>query len=277
MVNSRMFDENPTDSIETRNRSAYDRMARSGHVLATVATAEEMRNPLPALDGSGWLGQTIRGWNVLCLAAGGGRHSALYHAAGANVTVVDISDGMLELDRRISQVLRFHVRLIQATMANMPMLRDAEFDLVVQPVSTCYVTNLPPVFSEVSRILKPNGLYISQHKNPVSLQSSLKSREGKYVIETEQNNNAIAAKLDEPTPLREPYTIEVAHSMEMILGGICRNGMVIEAFVEPDHINRNSPQDTIGHRSKFIPPYFRVKARKASASNQPSQLLLPTM
>ena len=271
-----MQNETAPDPAELQNQIAYDRMARSGHVLAKTVTADELRRPLEIVDGAGWLGGSIRGWHVLCLAAAGGRHSALYNAAGAVVTVLDVSDGMLELDRRVSQELRFNVRLIQGTMLDMPMLRDAEFDLVIQPVSTCYVSDVSRVFCEVSRILKPNGLYVSQHKQPINLQASLKTLQNRYSIETEVGAVAMAAKADEPSPLREPSTREVAHSLESLLGGICRNGMVIEDIHEPNHANRDSAADTMGHRSRFIPPYLRIKARKvASTLSQAGSLILP--
>ncbi len=272
-----MPDELSPESVEALNQRAYDRMARSGHILAKTVTDEELRRPMEIVDGAGWLGGSIRGWHVLCLAAAGGRHSALYHAAGATVTVLDISDGMLELDRRVSQELKFNVRLIQGTMIDMHMLRDAEFDLVIQPVSTCYVSEVSKVFAEVSRILKPNGLYVSQHKQPINLQASLKSRAGKYVIDSEIGAIAEPARADEPSPLREPSTREYAHSLESILGGICRNGMVIEELHEPNHAKPESTVDSVGHRSRFVPPYLRIKARKRSLkTSSSSSLILPT-
>ena len=48
------------------------------------------------------LGGAVRGRRVLCLAAGGGRHGPLLAAAGADVTVVDLSPAMLEVDRRVA-------------------------------------------------------------------------------------------------------------------------------------------------------------------------------
>ncbi len=271
-----MLDEMSSEAIEAINQRAYDRMARSGHILAKTVTEDELRRPMEILDGAGWLGGSIRGWHVLCLAAAGGRHSALYHAAGATVTVLDISDGMLELDRRVSQELKFNVRLIQGSMVDMPMLRNSEFDLVIHPVSTCYVPDVSRVFAEVSRVLKPGGLYVSQHKQPINLQASLKSRSGNYTIETEVGSIAKPARADEPSSLREPSTQEFAHSLESILGGICRCGMVIEELHEPNHAKPNALADTAGHRSRFVPPYLRVKARKRtkdSRSNSPLVLI----
>jgi len=267
----------PFNSVETQNRLAYDRMARTGHILATIVTQDELKKPLQAIDTSGWLGKSIFGWNVLCLAAAGGRHSALYHAAGANVTVVDISEGMLDLDRFVAKELQIQVRLIQASMINLPMLRNGEFDLVVHPVSTCYVPSIAPVFQEVSRVLKPNGLYVSQHKQPSNLQSSLWPIQGKYFFEMEIGQPAKWLSESESSPFREPNTIEFAHSLESILGGICRSGMQIEDVAEPYHGKSNSEPGSMGHRSRFVAPYIRVKARKpeASSESQSPRLLIP--
>ena len=102
--------------LSEQNRIAWDRMAKNGHPLAKPATDEDLSNPLKCVDEIGWLGDSIAGKQVLCLAAGGGRHSALYCAAGAIVTVVDISPGMLELDRRVARERQFHVRLIERSM-----------------------------------------------------------------------------------------------------------------------------------------------------------------
>ncbi|AMV33038.1 ubiquinone/menaquinone biosynthesis methyltransferase [Pirellula sp. SH-Sr6A] len=261
------FDEtNRRTEAESINAEAYNRMARAGHVLATPVRDEELANPLAVVDGRGWLGGSIHGWNVLCLAAGGGRHSALYAAAGAKVTVVDISEGMLELDRVVCHRHRFDVRLIQGSMVSMPMLRDNEFDLVVHPVSTCYVQNIRSVFLEVARVLRGGGLYVSQHKSPFNLQTSLSTDRGRYWIETEVE--AVAKKLEpgQISSLRESHSQEYAHSLESILGGICRSGMLIEDLSEPEHANPSAAPDTPSHRARFVPPYIRIKARRAKPS-----------
>lgn len=263
-------------SAERINREAYDRMAKQGHVLATPVKPEELQRPLEVVDGRGWLGGNIRGWKVLCLAAGGGRHSALYSAAGADVTVVDISAGMLELDRLVCSRYKFDVRLFQASMVALPMLHDSEFDLVIHPVSTCYIVDPQPMFLEVARVLRSGGLYISQHKNPTNLQSSLHTERGRYWIESEVGAVASSVPPGESSPLRETSAREFAHSLESILGGICRSGMTIEDFSEPEHAKSDSLLDSVGHRARFIPPYLRIKARRsANHARQGKSLILP--
>ncbi len=261
------------DPIEAINRRAYDAMARRDHVLTTPVTSAELADPLRVLDGRGWLGGNIRGWRVLCLAAGGGRQGPLYAAAGAEVTIVDLSPEMLDKDRAMAQQLGMNFRILNASMTDMSMLGQAEFDLVAHPVSTCYLSNVQRVFQEVARVLRPEGLYVSQHKQPVSLQTSLQMRQGNYVLETEIGKPAKPVPRGQSSRLREPHTVEFAHSLESLLGGICRAGMVIEDLSEPDHTQNDSAPDSMAHRSRFVPPYVRIKARRA-ADGQSRRLIL---
>jgi len=253
--------------LSEQNRAAWDRMAKIGHPLAKPATDEDLSNPLKCVDEIGWLGATIAGQQVLCLAAGGGRHSALYSAAGASVTVVDISPGMLELDRQVARERQFQVRLIEGTMTSLPMLKDREFDLVVHPVSTCYTDDLWSTYCEIARVLRPGGLYISQHKQPMNLQASLEPTSGRYVIELPVQGNLSATPPASPSRLRETGTRELIHSLQSLLGGMCRAGFSIEDLTEPQHGKLDQPAGSFGHRCAFIPPYIRVKARRISISN----------
>jgi ubiquinone/menaquinone biosynthesis C-methylase UbiE len=260
-----------------QNRSAWDRMARAGHALAKPATDEDLKNPLKRVDEIGWLGESIVGLQVLCLGAGGGRHSALYTAAGAKVTVVDLSPIMLELDRQVAIERKFDVRLIEANMVSLPMLVDREFDIVIQPVSTCYLDDLLAVYREVARVLRPGGLYVSQHKQPMNLQASLQPTHGRYTVELPYLGNLAASQPMEPSRLRETGAREIIHSLQALLGGMCRAGFAIEDLTEPSHGKLDQPPGSFAHRCAFIPPYLRVKARRNredKPSTSPTKLWL---
>ena len=116
------------------------------------------------------------------LAAGGGRQSALYAAAGAIVTVVDLSPEMLARDREVAKDRGFSIRAVEASMEDLSALGEAQFDLVAQPVSTCYVPNVAKVYREVARVTVDGGLYISQHKQPASLQADVRPSSRGYEI-----------------------------------------------------------------------------------------------
>jgi SAM-dependent methyltransferase len=250
------------EQVLEHNRRAWDRMAAGGHALTTQAKDEELRHPLRTVDPVGWLPRSISGWRVLCLAAGGGRHAPLYAAAGGIVTVVDLSPVMLELDRRVAEERRLNVRTIETSMDDLEMLPSGEFDLVIHPVSTCYLPSLKLLFPEIARVTRAGGLYISQHKQPANLQASLSTYTGQYVIEHAYYDRRPVPRATEPSKLREPNTQEFAHSWEALLGGICRSGFVIEDLTEPYHARPDAENGSFGHRCYHLAPYVRLKARR---------------
>lgn len=257
----------PVDPSDLKhNREAWDRMAAAQHALARPARDEEFQNPLQVVDSSGWLTGGIVGWHVLCLAAGGGRHGPLYAAAGAQVTVVDLSPAMLELDRQVAEARKLQLRTIEGSMDDLRMLGSGSFDLVVHPVSTCYLPRVDRVFHEVARVTRPNGLYISQHKQPINLQASLETFMGRYVIEQAYYDRSPVTPAIGPNLLREPGTKEYVHSWSAILGGICKSGFSIEDVSEPFHGNRDAAPGSFGHRCHHIAPYLRIKARRAGST-----------
>jgi SAM-dependent methyltransferase len=272
------------------NRDVYDRMAAAGNPLCRPATDQEIANPLATIDPAGWLEGSIAGQEVLCLAAGGGRHSSLYAAAGANVTVVDISPAMLELDRQVAAQRGHSLRIVETSMEDLSMLPTASFDIVIQPVSTCYVPDIVAVYQQVANVIRPGGLYVSQHKQPVSLQASTQRHaDGGYRIEQRYYRETPI-----PAPqsfhgaakrLREAGAVEYLHRWEQIIGGMCNSGFAIEALSEPRHDGHNetstigsSPHtanlktaslntaSTFADRAAFIAPYVRVKARRVDST-----------
>lgn len=216
------------------------------------------------LDAAGWLGD-VRGRRVLCLAAGGGRQSALYAAAGAVVTIVDVSGEMLAADRTVAAERGFQVRLVEASMDDLSMFAAGEFDAVVHPVSTCYVPDVQPVFREVARVTRIGGLYVSQHKSPVSLQTGLRPNAGgEYeIVERYYRTGPLPAA--EPSVLRERGTLEFLHRWEDLIGGMCRAGFVIEDLIEPAHAKPQAAMATFAHRAQYVAPYVRIKARRVGS------------
>jgi hypothetical protein len=61
---------------------------------------------------------------------------------------------------------------------------------------------------------------------------------------------------------REHGTLEYLHRWEQIIGELCRAGFVIEDLAEPMHADPVAQPGTFGERSRFIPPYVRIKARR---------------
>lgn len=244
-----------------QNQAAWNRIASQKNQFSKVATDEECRNPLKVLDGRGWLPQNIQGQRVLCLASGGGWQSILYASAGADVTVVDLSSAMLHLDRREATRRKLNIKTIEASMDSLPMLTDASFDIIHQPVSSCYIEELAPLYNEVARLLCVGGVYISQHKTPTSLQIEERDNKNRYVIGLKYyQQKSLPVMAD--TSYREEGTVEYLHRWEQLVGGLCQAGFVIEDLCEPYRADETAAAGHFKHRGCFVAPYLRMKARR---------------
>jgi SAM-dependent methyltransferase len=262
-------------SVLRANRQCYQKMVADDAPLCRIVSDEELADPLKTVDSVGWLGGGIRGWKVLCLAAGGGRQSCLYAAAGADVTVIDLSPAMLELDRLAAQRRNFPIRVLEGSMDDLSMLSGESFDLVIHPVSTCYLPKVTIVFEQVASVLRGGGLYISQHKSPVSLQTSMQRTSGRYAILHPYYRQEPVPPPEKSTSvsrrLREPGATEFLHRWEDLIGGLCRSGFVIEDLIEPMHADPAAVIDSFADRANFVPPYVRIKARRRAEATGPTQ------
>jgi SAM-dependent methyltransferase len=240
-------------------------MAAKGQRFTRAAADSDFANPLATVDQVGWLGGDIRGKRLLCLGAGGGKHGPLYAAAGATVTVVDLSPAQLELDREVAAERRLELVTIEASMDDLSMFATGEFEIVIQPVSTCYLPEIAPVYREVARVTRAGGLYISQHKSPTSLQSDVKpAAQGYELVEPYYRTGPLPPVVG--SPHREEGTLEYLHRWEELLGLMCRAGFVLEDLIEPLHAKADAAPGTFGHRSRYVAPYVRVKARRTGTS-----------
>ena len=64
-----------------------------------------------------WLAP-LAGTRVLCLACGGGQQAPILAAAGARVTVVDLSSRQLDQDRFVAERDGLGITTVQADMAD---------------------------------------------------------------------------------------------------------------------------------------------------------------
>ena len=259
--------EKSFSASQEQNRRTWDDMVRVKQGFTRPARDNDFAHPLQTVDGLKWLGDSLQGTQLLCLAAGGGRQGPLYAAAGANVVVVDISPAMLELDRQVAEERGLHLQTVQASMDDLSMFAAQRFDIVIQPVSTCYVADIRAVYREVARVTRGGGLYVSQHKQPTSLQSEIApSSRGYELVEPYYRSGPLPPVIG--SRHREPGTLEFLHRWEELIGGLCRTGFVIEDLIEPFHADSASEPGSFAHRSQFVAPYVRIKARRVTNSER---------
>ncbi len=262
-------------SEEQHNERAWDNLVRDGSSFANPARPEDFDHPERIINPFGWLPGSFVDLHILCLAAGGGRHGPIFAAQRAKVTVVDISEEMLKLDREVAD--REGVSLVthQASMTDLDGLGDAVFDIVLQPVSSCYVEDLSAIHREVARVIRPGGIYVVQHKQPVSLQAAtVPLMEGGYALcEPYYREGDLPPVVG--SEHREVGTREFLHTLESLLGGLCSAGFVINDVKEPRHDRPDASLRSFQARSAFVPPYLAIKATRLSDARSDSVIWTP--
>jgi malonyl-CoA O-methyltransferase len=151
-----MAELKPTDALDGVRRG-YDRWA---------AVYDHDANPLQALEDPlvrDAVGE-VRDLDVLDMGCGTGRHTAWLAAAGARVTAVDFSEGMLAQARRATtgRDVRFIVHDLHRPLP----LRDSSFDLVVSGLVLEHLRDLPTFFREARRVLRPQARAVVSAMHP---------------------------------------------------------------------------------------------------------------
>lgn len=261
---------------QEHNRKAWNDRVRRNAVFTRPAKNEEYEaDILKNLDPRGWLGGDVAGKRMLCLGAGGGRQGPLYAHLGAKVTVNDISDEQLKIDKQVAHDRGLDIQTHCGSMDALSGLATGSFDIVIQPVSTCYVPDVARVYQEVARVMVEGGIYVSQHKTPTSLQGDIKATRKGYELLTPYYTNDPLPQV-KGSKHREYGTQEFLHRWEQLVGGLCRNGFVVEDLAEPYHGKPEEAKGTFGHRSLYIAPYVRILARRRSQPGIPvSQIIVP--
>lgn len=219
------------DTIEKN----IDNLADNGVVWAQCVSQEEM---LDAKNGrinlhltrtkkipDGWLPASVKHLKVLCLAGAGGQQAPVLAMAGADVTVLDLSERMLEKDRMMAEKYGLDITCIHGNMCSMDCFADGTFDLIVNPASLMYVPDVSPVFRECARILKKGGALLLAAPSPVFYLCDWVEDGGYY-------------KACNPMPYKsfehggQGSWIEFGHTMEEYLGGLTDAGFRISGYME---------------------------------------------
>jgi ubiquinone/menaquinone biosynthesis C-methylase UbiE len=106
----------------------------------------------------------VRGLAVLDLGCGTGRHSLWLAAAGATVTAVDFSDGMLAEARKKPGADA--VRWLAHDLHQSLPFPDGSFDLVVSGLVLEHLHELDGFFAEARRVLKAGGRAVVSAMHP---------------------------------------------------------------------------------------------------------------
>jgi SAM-dependent methyltransferase len=184
-----------------------------------------------------WFPKSLDGLKVLCLASGGGQQGPVLAAAGADVTVVDISKKQLEQDEMVAQREGLMLKTVLADMTDLSMFANGEFDLIVHPVANLFVEDISKVWMEASRVLKEKGVLISGFVNPLLfIFDDEEDQKGNLAVKNPIPSSSLDNLTDEEITeyMNSDKTIEFGHTLESQIQGQIDAGFVISGLYEDD-------------------------------------------
>lgn len=256
------------DNVAAHNKAAWDKLAREGNEWTAPVSAETIAKarrgelellltpttPVPA----DWLGD-VRDKRVLGLACGGGQQSPCLAAAGAHVTVLDISPEQLARCRSVAAREGLALETHEGDMRDLSRFADESFDLIFHPCSNCFVPQVRPVWREAYRVLKRGGHLLSGFVNPVVFMLDL-AREREGAVELKYRTPFRASDYPGDKELArlhaEGEPMEFGHSLEDQIGGQIDAGFHLVGLFEDGWEGDPAPI----HR--LMKCYIATRARK---------------
>jgi SAM-dependent methyltransferase len=233
------------------NREAWNSQVRKGNQWTVpvdedvVAAARKgdwqiVLTPEKAIPRN-WFPNQLEGCQILCLASGGGQQGPILAAAGADVTVFDLSPDQLERDRQVADREDLDLKTVEGNMQDLSIFADETFDLIVHPCSNTFVPDVNPVWREAYRVLKAGGRMMAGMINPLLfLFDEADLEQGRFEVKYKQPYSDLETA-DEATLQRykdEQEPLVFGHSLTDQIGGQLRAGFKLIDFYEdtwPDY------------------------------------------
>ena len=232
------------DDVARHNKERWEELAQANIVFSRPYLNLNASSAREAVDPHAILSE-IRGRSVLCLANGGGQQSVALALLGAEVTVLDLSETQLERDREAARHYGVHVTAVQGDMRDLSRFGDGSFDVVYQAYSINFVPSVRPVFAEVTRVLRPGGLYYLQWHNPFAQPLD----ESDWDVDPGDGSN-----------VRVVGPREFRHTLSAVVNGLIARGFVMLGMWESADGDADAEPGTWEHFMAICPPYLELWA-----------------
>jgi ubiquinone/menaquinone biosynthesis C-methylase UbiE len=202
----------------------YDRFAESFH--ASRLAGEKLFNEsieMPATFEA--LGSIRDGLRLLDLGCGSGIYARIFAEQGAQITAIDISQGMLKLAK--SYTKGFDIDYRHVSFENFEAA-ESTFDLILGSFMLGYFVDLGAAFRKVRRLLKPRGIAAVSGLHPIRT-SAVARTDNAYLVEDYFRQGYYYSEIvlgAEKLPI-------VRRTMSDIAEAAWQGGLHIERLLEP--------------------------------------------
>ncbi|MCZ0931951.1 MAG: methyltransferase domain-containing protein [Oligoflexia bacterium] len=215
----------------------------------------------------GWLPKNLKDLNILGLAAGGGQQMPLLSAGGAHVTSFDFSEEQLKRDREVCKEEGLKIKTQKGNMEDLSIFSSESFDIVINPVSTCFTANVRKVYKEVYRVLKTGGCFLTSFMNPVFYalnQDHDQIKEMRLVNLIPYSDVKSLSKKEIEEIIKDKDSLEFGHSLSDLIGGQTDLGFKIMEFREYKWKDFGRGKEFDHPIDTILPTFISTKAVKSS-------------
>lgn len=161
-----------------------------------------------------FLDSQIKGKLLLDLACGDGFDANQYSNQGAIVAGIDASEAMVRIAKQKYPHIDFKVSLAE----ELPY-KNESFDIVTSKYAIMTSADMQPIFAEVNRVLKPNGIFTYLATHPFRQYFEKRSQSADYfhqeIVTSNILNNSISLKEPSHT-FNEYFSNEVLKNFDII-------------------------------------------------------------
>ncbi len=250
-LNADAWDKHAEGGYEWTRPIFHERYAEACSGIMKVYLTPTITTPLS------WFPNITPETKVLGLASGGGQQGPIFQALGADVTIMDLSEKQLEMERLVADREAYAINIVKADMTEKFPFADGSFDLIFHPISNCYVKEIQGIWDECFRVLKKGGTLLAafvkeehflfepdfQNEDVLISRHSLP-----YDSLKDDSNNVLQNKIQN----RE--TLVFSHTLTEQIGGQIKAGFTILDLYEDG--------DGGGLFDKYMNSYVATKAMK---------------
>jgi SAM-dependent methyltransferase len=256
------------DDLSRHNRERWNALASAGVEFSRPWLDLDQATARARVDPLGLLGD-VAGKRVLCLAGGGGQQSVAFRLLGADATVFDLSDEMLERDRAAAAHYKIDIRTIQGDVRDLSALADASFDVVWHAHSLTFVPDLNPVYDGVSRVLRLGGIYHVSAWNPLAYGADARWTGEGYLLQgyiegaESVSNEGFWDFVDGDGQTRQVAgPREFQHTLTALVNGLIQRGFVLLDLHEEPVGSTSATPGSWDHFCSVVPPWISIWAVK---------------
>jgi len=210
----------------------------------------------------------VAGKRVLLLAGGGGQESVPFSLLGAHATVFDLSETQLSRDQEAARHHGYEIATIQGDMRDLSVFAESQFDIVWQSYSINYVPSVKPVIREVSRVLKPQGIYQLTFANPYLMPLVLDEEEnwtgegyvlkGLYLDGEDFSQRFPIWSVEQPdgSVIKVESPHQYRHCLSTLLNVLAQQRFTLLRFSEYIIQKENAEPNSWPYFTQALPPYL---------------------